>query len=50
MKCRRGPRVLTPGDESILDDPMFSHLQPPDKPITPVEKERRRHHLETGGL
>eukprot|EP00913_Durusdinium_trenchii_P031395 g29395.t1 len=22
MKSRRGPRVLTPGDESILDDPM----------------------------
>ena len=25
-KCRRGPRVLTPGDEGILDDPMFAHL------------------------
>ncbi|CAK9113878.1 Phosphoglycerate mutase-like protein AT74 (At-74) [Durusdinium trenchii] len=26
MKSRRGPRVLTPGDESILDDPMYAHL------------------------
>lgn len=50
MKCRRGPRVLTPGDRSILDDPMFTHLQPPDQPVAPVEKQRRRHHLETGGL
>ena len=50
MKCRRGPRILTPGDQKILDDPMFTHLVPPDQPVAPVEKTRRRHHLETGGL